>query len=761
MGIDGEDNVSEEWADIVDALPGAVGIQVDGKFVSVSTELASMLGSETGTLIGEPWQTMFDDEESERLAAAFKQTHTEGQWEGQIRASSGTRLELTLSVADTGTLVWSATEVTDNQLRAISCEKQFATEPHLAGELLDGMNTVVFTLDPQDRLDQWNPALPDRTGYDDADLDGMLLETLISTDHHARLTQLHTEDQGVDLDLCTVDGERIAHEVWETRVRLETGDTVRCLVCHDISDRIEVFKRYETILETVVDGVYTLDSNLEFAYVNEEMCNIFERPEAELLGTDPRTLFVDDSQLEIAADMRERVIEGDLTTGTVETITETASGERIELESNYRLQHEPENEEFPGSVGIIRDVTERNRRERTLERQRNELETLDSITQLLLETTRESLKTASQDTVERTVCEQLITSPLYQFAWIGDREFDGDRIVPRVSAGDDRGYLDAVSGADKSEQWPENRALESQSVAVATLDDVPDESWLELAEDRGFEAIIALPIQNGDTVYGVLVVYATHQGAFGDRAQAGFEVLGRAIGSVVYAANNRELLFADSVAELHFLIPVPDSMFARVATEFDCSITLDGYVSAGNQWILYLSVGGTGPDSIVNELSKRTDVERARVVQTDGDSGRLELVMLSSALLDMVTSVGASVSGVSLDDTGVRLTIEAPADSDVRDIVDHVQTEYDGADLVSTREYDRDATTIGYPDGLLDELTDKQRKSVQAAYRAGYFDWPRGSTAEEVADSLNIAPPTLHGHLRKAQRAILSSLLDR
>nr|WP_198662127.1 bacterio-opsin activator domain-containing protein [Halorussus litoreus] len=719
-----------------------------------------MLGSETDTLIGEPWQTAFDDEESKRLAAAFERTRAEGRWEGRVRATSGTRLELTVSVTDTGKLVWSATEAEDDQFQGAPRETEFTTDPSLATGLLDEMNAVVFTLDHEGRLDRWNGALSDRTGYDHADLDGMPFETLVPTDHHARLARLQTEDQEVELDLCTVDGERLTQEVQETNVRLDTGETVRCLVCYDITDRIEDIKWYETILEMVVDGVYTLDENLEFTYVNEEMCNIFERPASELLGTDPRTLFVDESQMAMAADIRERVIEGDLTTATVEALTETASGERIELESNYRLRHEPEDGEFPGSVGIIRDVTERNRRERTLERQRNELETLDRITQLLLETTRESLKTASRDTVEQTVCEQLLASDLYQFAWIGGREFDGDHIVPRVRAGDDRGYLDAVTGTDDFEQWPENRALRSQSVTVTTPGDEPGEAWPEVAGDRGFEAIMAVPLRDGDAVYGVLVVYATHEGAFGDRAQAGFEVLGRAVGSVIYAANNRELLFADTVVELGFRIPGSDSLLARIATEFDCSITLDGYVSAGDQWILYLSTDEPVLDSIVDELDEEPRVERARVIRLDDDSGRLELVMSSSPLLDTVTSVGATVRDASGDTTDVRLTIEAPTDTNIRDIVAHVQTEYDGAELVSTREYDRDVTTVGRPGGVLDELTDRQRESVQAAYRAGYFDWPRESTAEAVAESLNIASPTLHGHLRKAQRTIISTLID-
>ncbi|WP_323174895.1 hypothetical protein, partial [Natrialba sp. PRR66] len=69
---------------------------------------------------------------------------------------------------------------------------------------------------------------------------------------------------------------------------------------------------------------------------------------------------MDADQLDIAADMRERVVSGDLSTGTVEAVTETPDGDLLELESYYRLRAEPADGEFPGSVGVVRDVTERN-----------------------------------------------------------------------------------------------------------------------------------------------------------------------------------------------------------------------------------------------------------------------------------------------------------------------------------------------------------------------------------------------------------------
>ena len=64
------------------------------------------------------------------------------------------------------------------------------------------------------------------------------------------------------------------------------------------------------------------------------------------------------------------------------------------------------------------------------------------------------------------------------------------------------------------------------------------------------------------------------------------------------------------------------------------------------------------------------------------------------------------------------------------------------------------------PDGPLDGLTDRQHQAVETAYRAGYFEWPRENTAQEVAESMGISSPTLHRHLRKAQNELLTEFLD-
>lgn len=61
---------------------------------------------------------------------------------------------------------------------------------------------------------------------------------------------------------------------------------------------------------------------------------------------------------------------------------------------------------------------------------------------------------------------------------------------------------------------------------------------------------------------------------------------------------------------------------------------------------------------------------------------------------------------------------------------------------------------------LARDLTDRQRSALEAAYHAGFFKWPRETTGEQIAESLQIAPPTFHHHLRKAQQKAFDALLS-
>ncbi len=102
-----------------------------------------------------------------------------------------------------------------------------------------------------------------------------------------------------------------------------------------------------------------------------------------------------------------------------------------------------------------------------------------------------------------------------------------------------------------------------------------------------------------------------------------------------------------------------------------------------------------------------------------------------------------------------------PETGNVREVVKAMTGVFEDAELVSRQTIEQPTETRArFRDTLEDQLTERQRTVLTTAYRAGYYDWPRGSTGEELAESLDIAPPTLHKHLRLAERKVLSGIFD-
>ena len=57
-------------------------------------------------------------------------------------------------------------------------------------------------------------------------------------------------------------------------------------------------------------------------------------------------------------------------------------------------------------------------------------------------------------------------------------------------------------------------------------------------------------------------------------------------------------------------------------------------------------------------------------------------------------------------------------------------------------------------------LTTSHETDLEAAYYSGFSEWPRESSGEAVAESLDVSSPTFHQHLRTAERKFLTALLE-
>lgn len=60
----------------------------------------------------------------------------------------------------------------------------------------------------------------------------------------------------------------------------------------------------------------------------------------------------------------------------------------------------------------------------------------------------------------------------------------------------------------------------------------------------------------------------------------------------------------------------------------------------------------------------------------------------------------------------------------------------------------------------LEPLTERQREVLNVAYRSGYYDVPRSTSTTEVAAELGVDGSTVAEHLQRAERNLISAVLD-
>ncbi|MFB9823437.1 two-component system sensor histidine kinase NtrB [Halobaculum roseum] len=133
---------------------------------------------------------------------------------------------------------------------------------------------------------------------------------------------------------------------------------------------------YETVLDDLDDGVYALDPDGQIVYVN--------RRYAEMKGVDVETLIgthIYDWATDEAADRAQtalaEIAAGERDVGVVEYDFLTADGDRFPAELRFRRVTSGDIE--LGRVGVIRDISERKRREDALRRKNERLESFASV----------------------------------------------------------------------------------------------------------------------------------------------------------------------------------------------------------------------------------------------------------------------------------------------------------------------------------------------------------------------------------------------
>lgn len=350
---------------------------------------------------------------------------------------------------------------------------------------------------------------------------------------------------------------------------------------------------------------------------------------------------------------------------------------------------------------------------------------------------------STRSDLEHEICEALAATPAYAFAWI-----DGSKIEIGIHPKSPR----AVAGIDVDTLSTLRSRISTPSEGCATF---------VVPLIKGASTVATVPIAYGETQYGTLAVASEYE-TFEPDERDRLALLGRRVGHAITAIRRRKLLLADTVLELEFHTTDPNAFFVAASDRYDCRFDLESIVSVSDSALLfYLTLTDGDPADVFELTEEFPGIEDWRLVEGRDRDALVEFVVTGASPVLLLNDYGATITEATFDRGRASILTDCAYDTDLRTLVDGLTYEFPASELVGKQTTDRSARTVqGFRQGVEDRLTDRQRAALRTAYFGGYFDWPRGSTAEEIADAMGVSSPTLHKHLRKGQWALLQALFE-
>lgn len=502
------------------------------------------------------------------------------------------------------------------------------------------------------------------------------------------------------------------------------------------------------ILDRIPDGIYEFDAELRDVVANGRA--------SELLGTERAG---DDATAEALRSLfdgaHERAVERQ------ESVTADAYHARTDSWLEARIA--------PSRVGVtgtVRDVTERKERERQFERQRERMEALNGVYTVMQAINDTIVTDSTRDELERVTCETLAGMPAYEFAFVATVDSKTGDVIQRVEAGIE-GYVESIPLStdpdDPAGRGPAGRAIRTQQLQVSNdvFTDSDFEPWREDAHEHGYRSAAAIPIVHSGGLYGVLGVTSARRYAFTDEMREGIGQLGEILGHAIAALERKRALMGDELIELEYEIQSAVDLFDGPPMA-DQYVSFERVVQVDDEQFLEYGITAVETFPNVEELTECVPHwEDVTVLDESAGEVTFELAITSPPMFSVVASHGGYVESAAIDDGDYTMTIHLPESTDVRAVTEAIRDVYPAAMNVARRQVTPSSESIAQiQDHLYGALTERQRIVLETAYYAGFFEWPRNSSGEEIAATLGITPATFHEHLRSAQQKIVAAVFN-
>jgi predicted DNA binding protein len=179
---------------------------------------------------------------------------------------------------------------------------------------------------------------------------------------------------------------------------------------------------------------------------------------------------------------------------------------------------------------------------------------------------------------------------------------------------------------------------------------------------------------------------------------------------------------------------------------------------------LFFTAEGVGGEAIREAALDSPAVEQVRIVseETDGEPGCLFVCTVAGeGFVSDLLERGALLDSIDVAGNRAAFVIRVPSTADARGFIEYFEEEFGETTLLARRERDEPVMTPGeFEDEVRARLTERQEEVIRTAYFAGFFEWPRRSNGQEVAELLGVTQPTVNRHIRAGERTVFGLLFD-
>lgn len=506
---------------------------------------------------------------------------------------------------------------------------------------------------------------------------------------------------------------------------------------------------FRAVFDGAFDAMVLADDTGAWVEVNPAACELFGAPREELLGKTPASFAPEGYDVEAAW---AEFLASDLDRGLYPLV-------RVDGEERVAEFAATPNVVQGLHLSVLRDVTER-------ERSTAELARLHHLNTTIRGIDRATNRAETPRALAADICDSLLESEVYQYATLCTVAPAGDVHDTLALAGRDA-ITAAVAAADLPAVGLDaaGRAVETERVQVERVpengDELPTSGWLATLADHGLRSTATVPLVHDGVVRGVLGVASTRREAFDAEERVVLRELGRTVGYGFDTLDRRRSLLDGEVLVVTLRSREMVAPLAAIADVEGTTITLDQTIPLADGVVSYATITGLDPEPVLAFLDAADLGVDARLLGHVGDTSWFEFRGYESPPATLLAEFGGRVVRAAVEGGEIEFVVEVPTGTDVRALAETFERL--ASDVTVAAQDHRHRADTSHRDVLTafgQTLTERQRTALELAVYAGYFEWPRQSTGEELATLLDVHPSTFHYHLRVAQRKLLGALFD-